>query len=229
MYDMLQAIIFDFDGVIVDSEPLHFQATQSVFAPLGGKIDYTMYLQECIGQPDLENFKRLCNKFQLSTSDEYVQDLVRAKINHYRSLLPDQARPCQGAINLIKQAAQHYPLAICSGSYKNEINQLLGLLDSENLSEYFKHLVTIEDVQAGKPDPAGYRLAATSLNVLPQFCLAIEDSPAGIVAAKAAGMSVLAVTTSYSREKLSLADHCIDSLEGITLADLNQMTANRYS
>ncbi len=223
---MLQAIIFDFDGVIVDSEPLHFQATQSVFAPLGGKIDYPMYLQECIGQPDLENFKRLCNKFQLNTDESYIHNLVRAKIDHYRSLIPTHARPCQGAISLIKQAAQHYPLAICSGSYKNEINHLLSLIDSENLSEYFKHLVTIEDVQAGKPDPTGYRLAANSLNVLPQFCLAIEDSPSGIIAAKAAGMSVLAVTTSYSREKLSLADHCIDSLEGITLADLNRITAS---
>lgn len=223
---MLQAIIFDFDGVIVDSEPLHFQATQSVFAPLGGEIDYPMYLQECIGQPDLENFKRLCNKFQLNTDEKYIQNLVRVKIDHYRRLLPTQARPCQGAVSLIKQAAQHYPLAICSGSYKNEINQLLGLLDSENLSDYFKHLITIEDVQAGKPDPTGYRLAANSLNVLPQYCLAIEDSPSGIIAAKAAGMSVLAVTTSYAREKLSLADHCIDSLEGITLADLNRITAS---
>jgi beta-phosphoglucomutase len=223
---MLQAIIFDFDGVIVDSEPLHFQATQSVFAPLGGQIDFPMYLQECIGQPDLENFRRLCNKFQLKTDEDYIQNLVRSKIEHYRQLLPTQARPCEGAISLIKQAAQHYPLAICSGSFKNEINQLLSLLDSDNLSDYFKKLITIEDVSAGKPDPTGYRLAATSLNVLPQFCLAIEDSPSGIIAAKAAGMTVLAVTTSYSQEKLSLADHCVDSLSGITLADLNRITAS---
>jgi len=220
---MLQAIIFDFDGVIVDSEPLHCQATQRVFSPLGGIVDSSMYLHECTGQPDLENFRRLCSKFQLNTDEEYVKSLVQAKTNYYREILKTQAQPCAGAISLIKNAAQHYPLAICSGSYKNEIKQLLALIDSEDLTPYFKEVVTIEDVAVGKPDPSGYRLAATHLNALPQYCLAIEDSPAGIIAAKAAGMTVLAVTTSHPREKLSLADHCIDNLNQVTLADLNQI------
>ncbi len=220
---MLQAIIFDFDGVIVDSEPLHFKATQSVLSPLGVSIDSRTYLHECTGNPDLENFRRICAKFQLSLEESYIHSLVQAKTGHYRELLKTQVQACPGVIPLIKNAAHHYPLAICSGSYKNEISQLLTLIDSEDLTQYFKHLVTIEDVSAGKPDPAGYRLAANHLNALPEFCLAIEDSPAGIIAAKAAGMTVLAVTTSHPPEKLSLADHCIDSLADITLADLNQI------
>lgn len=220
---MLQAIIFDFDGVIVDSEPLHFQATQSVFAPLGVSLDFQTYLQECVGQPDLKNFQRLCAKHQIDLDDQEVQRLLQSKILNYRQLLPDQIKPCAGAIALIKDAALHFPLAICSGSYKNEIQQLLTTLDSEDLTRYFKHLISIEDVAAGKPDPSGYRLAASQLNALPEFCLAIEDSPAGIIAAKTAGMSVLAVTTTHPREKLSLADHCVSSLANITLKDLTEI------
>lgn len=217
---MLQAIIFDFDGIIVDSEPLHFQATQRVFSPLGAALDFQLYLQECVGQPDLENFRRLCSKFQIETNGDHLQTLIRAKINHYRQLLKTEAKACAGAISLIKNAAQHFPLAICSGSFRNEIQELLSLLDNEHLAPYFKQLTTIEDVPAGKPDPAGYRLTAERLNVLPEFCLAIEDSPAGIIAAKAAGMRVLAVTTTHPREKLSLADQCVASLADIDLSHL---------
>jgi beta-phosphoglucomutase len=220
---MLQAIIFDFDGIIVDSEPLHFQATQSVFAPLGVSIDSQTYLHECTGNPDVENFRRICAKSQLTTDEDEIRSLVQAKTNQYRQLLRTQARACPGVIALIKNAAQHYPLAICSGSYKAEIIELLSFIDNEDLTPYFKQIVTIEDVPVGKPDPTGYRLAASQLGALPQFCLAIEDSPPGIIAAKTAGMSVLAVTTSHPREKLSLADHCTDSLDKVCLTDLNQI------
>lgn len=216
---MLQAIIFDFDGVIVDSEPLHFKATQSVLAPLGISLDFPTYLQECVGQPDLGNFQRLCVKHQLNTGEEYVKSLVAEKINYFREFLP-AISACPGVVSLIKNAAAQFPLAVCSGSFKNEILQILRSLQGEDLTPYFRHIITIEDVHAGKPDPAGYRLAAKQLNVLPEFCLAIEDSPAGVIAAKSAGMSVLAVTTAHPREKLSLADQCVDSLAKIDLPDL---------
>lgn len=216
---MLQAIIFDFDGVIVDSEPLHFRAAQSVLDGLGIPLDYQTYLQECVGQPDLINLQKLCVKHQRSVDEQQVQSLVDAKIRHFRDLL-SHARACEGAIQLIKNASQQYPLAICSGSFKNEINHLLTSLDGENLTDYFKHLVSIEDVPAGKPDPAGYRLTASRLQVLPEHCIAIEDSPAGIIAAKTAGMAVLAVTTTHPQEKLSLADHCVSSLAKVSLNDL---------
>ncbi|MBS0350196.1 MAG: HAD family phosphatase [Proteobacteria bacterium] len=216
---MLQAIIFDFDGVIVDSEPLHFQATQNVLSSLGIHIDYPSYVQECAGQPDFNNFQRICVKHQLNPVELYTQKLLDEKINQYRTLLKT-AQPCVGALSLIKNAAAHYPLGICSGSFKNEINQLLSILDKEDLSRYFKHIVTIEDVPSGKPDPAGYRMIAQKLEVLPEYCLAIEDSPAGIIAAKTAGMSVLAVTHTHPKEKLTLADYCVSNLADIQVNDL---------
>lgn len=221
---MLQAIIFDFDGVIVDSEPLHFRSTRAVLAQLGVSIDFSTYASECMGQPDLHNFQRLCAKYQIKIDNERAEELIKAKINEYRQLIKDRVPACPGAISLIKSAASHFPLAICSGSYKREIQQLLPVLDSqEDLTPYFKYLISIEDVPIGKPDPAGYRLAAKQLNTLPEFCLAIEDSPAGIIAAKTAGMTVLAVTTTHPREKLTLADHCVDSLADINLTDLTQL------
>jgi beta-phosphoglucomutase len=219
---MLQAIIFDFDGVIVDSEPLHFKATQNVLSSLGIHIDYPSYIQDCAGQPDLNNFQRLCLKHQLNPVEQYTQKLLDAKINQYRQLL-ESAKPCPGALSLIKNAATRYPLGICSGSFRKEILHLLSILDDEDLSRYFKNIVTIEDVPSGKPDPAGYRLIAQQLNVLPEYCLAIEDSPAGIIAAKTAGMNVLAVTHTHPQEKLTLADHCVPSLADININDLTNM------
>jgi len=222
---MLQAIIFDFDGVIVDSEPLHFQATQSVLAPLGIAVDFQIYQQECIGQPDVSNFQRLCAKHQLNTTEHSIKELLAAKTQAYRQLLKSHKRACAGVVDLIKNASQHYPLAICSGSFKNEIRELLTCLDVEDLTPYFKEVIAIEDVPTGKPDPAGYRLAARRLEILPEFCLAIEDSPAGIIAAKTAGMTVLAVTTTHPREKLSLADYCTDSLSNVSPSDLPLLKA----
>ncbi len=222
--NMLQAIIFDFDGIIADSEPLHFLATQKIFSPMGINIDYPTYQTECIGQPDSSNLQRLCAKYQIKLDDQLLASLINNKRHHFRESFINQISACHGAIPLIKNAAQHFPLAICSGSYKNDINQLLSVLDQEeDLRPYFKHLISIEDVLVGKPDPTGYRLAASQLNALPEFCLAIEDSPAGIIAAKAAGMTVLAVTTTHTQEKLSLADHCVSSLAEINLTDLTQL------
>lgn len=218
---MLQAIIFDFDGVIVDSEPLHFKATRSAFADLGVHLDSLTYQEECIGRPDAENYRRLSKKFQWPLSDHQMSSFLQAKSDHYHRLnLQESQQVYPGVAALIKAAAQEYPLAICSGSFKAEIRRLLSQVCSEDLAPYFKEIVGIEDVPAGKPDPAGYRLAAERLGALPEFCLAIEDSPAGIIAAKTAGMKVLAVISTHPEEKLTLADYCVKSLENLTPADL---------
>ncbi len=221
---MLQAIIFDFDGTIVDSEPLHFLATQKTLVPFGVHLDFSTHLQECVGYPDVENYRRINTKYQLNLENEQLQELLHSKLAHFQ-LLIDQSKPCKGAIPLIKSAYEHYPLAICTGSRRAEVEKILPFLEN-NIHQYFRKIITIDDVLVGKPDPAGYRLTAQELGVLPEFCLAIEDSPAGIIAAKAAGMAVLAVATSYPKEKLSLADQCVSSLTDITLTDLVQMSVH---
>ncbi len=217
---MFQAIIFDFDGTIVDSEPLHFQAVQSIFTSLGVFLEADLHQQECIGYPDFDNFKRLSAKFQLHLDDSALQQLVDKKIDFFHQLAKDSARPCKGVIPLIKKVAQQFPLAICTSSHKTDVDNILPQLDEEDISRYFKHIITLDDVVIGKPDPACYRLAAQQLNILPQYCLAIEDSPAGIIAAKTAGMTVLAVTTTHPQEKLTLADYCTNSLEDLNLNEI---------
>lgn len=217
---MLQAIIFDFDGVIVDSEPLHFKATRKAFAELGVHLDLLTYQEECIGRPDADNYKRLSKKFQWPLDDGQMPSFLQAKSDHYRHLSLQESQIYPGVTSLIKAAARQYPLAICSGSFKAEIQRLLSQIADEDLTPYFKEIIGIEDVPVGKPDPTGYRLAAERLGALPEFCLAIEDSPAGIIAAKAAGMKVLAVISTHPEEKLTLADYCVKSLENLTPADL---------
>lgn len=222
---MFKAIIFDFDGTIVDSEPLHFDITRHIFSDFGVNLEAGIHQQDCIGYPDLDNFRRISNKFQLGLDEIELQSLVDKKLQLFRAAAKNQARTYQGVIPLIKSAVHHYPLAICTGSRKADVDNMLPHLDSEDISRYFKHIITFDDVINSKPDPACYRLAANKLNVLPQDCLAIEDSPAGIISAKAAGMTVLAVTHTHSKEKLTLADYCIDSLAGFTLEKILNLNA----
>ena len=121
---MLQAIIFDFDGTIVDSEPLHFLALQKTLAPFGVDLDFSSHLQECKRYPDAENFRRLNSKFQLNLESEHIQQLLTAKFAHFHELVAD-SKPCKGVIQLIKSAYEHYPLAICTGSRRQEVEKIL--------------------------------------------------------------------------------------------------------
>ncbi len=220
---MLQAIIFDFDGTIAHSEPVHYQATKFTVASLGIHFDYKTHLQEYVGYPCKEVLRRLCAKHQIELKPEQLEELLLIKIKSYQELASTYLQPCEGAVSLIKNLAPHYPLAICTSSQRSAVKTSLLHLDAGSLQQYFQNIITIEDVPAGKPDPTGYRMAANSLNTLPQHCLAIEDSPVGIIAAKAAGMSVIAVTTSYPPEKLSLADRCVNSLAEINLNDIERL------
>src|ERR1700722_9197559 len=107
---MLQAIIFDFDGTIVDSEPVHFQATQKTLAPFGVILDLQTHLQECVGYRDLDNFRRLSARHSLELDLDGVQKMINIKLEHYQRLIKQHARACAGAIPLIKAAAEQYPL-----------------------------------------------------------------------------------------------------------------------
>lgn len=217
---MFKAIIFDFDGTIVDSELLHFEIIRHLFSPFGISLEAD-HQQECIGYPDLDTFRRVANKFQLGFDEMELKKLVAKKIQLFQNTAKNQARIYRGVEAFIKSMAQNYPLAICTGSSRAAVDNVLPYLGSEDISPYFKHIVTNDDVVYGKPDPSGYRLTAQKLNILPQFCLAIEDSPAGIMAAKTAGMTVLAITNTHSKEKLSLADYCVDSLENLSLEKIH--------
>ena len=210
---MISGILFDFDGIIVDSERLHWAAFNQV---LSKPISWDDYVETLIGFDDRDAFNFL---FPNIGKNE-LEELITKKAAAFQELLEsDGAAALPGAVELIRSLSGNIPLAICSGALREDILPILGKLGIENA---FDTIVTADDTHISKPDPAPYRLAAKRLGV--SDGLAIEDTPVGIASAKGAGLKVLAVTNSYAREFLTEADRIVDSLEGITLKELLKQT-----
>ncbi len=211
---MISAVLFDFDGVIVDSERLHFKAFSTVLEPLGKSFTWPDYIETFIGFDDRDAFRTASPGIK----DAELEEMIAKKAAAFQDLLAsDGAAALPGAVELINALSGTVPLAICSGALLEDILPLLGKLGIETA---FDAMVTAEDTHISKPDPAPYRLAAERLRV--SDGLAIEDTPAGIVSANGAGLKVLAVTNSYEKEFLAEADWIVDSLEGMTLETLNK-------
>ncbi len=212
---MISAVIFDFDGIIVDSERLHWAAFNKVLEPLGRKISWAEYIKTFIGFDDRDTFRHAFPNF----GKNELAGLIEKKAAAFQELLEsDGAAALPGAVDLIKHLSGNIPLAICSGALRADILPILGSLGIENA---FDTIVTADDTHISKPDPAPYKLAAKKLGVTSG--LAIEDTQAGIASAKGAGLKVLAVTNSYPAEALTQADAVVASLEGLTLEKLNKM------
>lgn len=212
---MISAVIFDFDGIIVDSERLHWTAFNRVLSPRGRTISWDEYVQIFIGFDDRDTFRHALPEIGKTE----LTGLISQKAAAFQELLEsDGAAALPGAVDLIKHLSGNIPLAICSGALREDILPVLKQLGVENA---FDTLVTANDTHISKPDPAPYRLAMQKLGV--NGGLAIEDTPAGIASAKGAGLKVLSVTNSYAPEFLTQADAVVASLEGLTLEKLNRL------
>jgi HAD superfamily hydrolase (TIGR01509 family) len=209
----LKAIVFDFDGVLADSEPLHFQAFHTVFAEQGVALTEKDYADRYVGLSDAECVRKVMLANGKSATGPEVDEWVGRKTQFMQHLLRSAHVIVPGIPEFLNEAANHYRLAIASGARKEEVYLVLrraGLLD------VFEQIVTSEDVERGKPDPDVYLLALTLLNdagrLMGSECLAVEDTPHGIHAAHAAGMRCLAVSTTVRAEVLFQADAVTASL-----------------
>ena len=219
---MLNAVVFDFDGIIVDSEPMHYRAFQAVLEPLGKGFSWEEYCETFIGFDDRDAFREA---FRLNGKKICANDLKRMiaqKAEIFQQLVHDgEAQPLPGAIELIQSLPPRLPVALCSGALRQDI---LPIIESLGIANAFDVIVTAEDTQKSKPDPAPYQLACEKLGIAePATAVAIEDTPAGILSAKGAGLKVLAVTNTYDREFLLEADAVTDSLERIARPDLENL------
>ena len=224
----MEAVIFDFDGVIVDSEPLHFEGFARVLRRRGIELTWDAYRERYLGYDDPACFLGVCADHGVAVDEGVVAAMIAAKTAAVREVLASSVQALPGAVKLIVALRDAgVPLAICSGALRPEIEiaaRRAGVLDR------FLTVVAAGDVAHGKPDPAGYALAldrlraATGRPLRASRSLAIEDSPAGIDAARGAGLRVLAVTTSYAAAALTAADRIVASLAGITPARLADLT-----
>jgi HAD superfamily hydrolase (TIGR01509 family) len=220
----MDAIIFDFDGVLVDSEPIHLLGFREVLRRQGIFIQEEDYYREYVGMDDEDCFRAAARRHGREVSPEQVQKWTADKTRIVQAAMRTKLTAMPGAADLVRQAtAEALPIAICSGALRAELElaaRTVGLRDA------FPVIVSAEDVSAGKPDPEGYRLARAHLTrhvgreLLPERCWVIEDTPAGIAAGKAVGMRVLAVATTNPPAALRQADHIIFSLADITLEEL---------
>jgi HAD superfamily hydrolase (TIGR01509 family) len=212
---MLNAVIFDFDGVIVDSEPLHYQALQAVLNPLGKGFSWEEYCRTCIGFNDRDIFKNTFESEKGFASPGLLQQLISEKTRTFQRYVNErEIKALPGAIELINSFPGSFPIALCSGGIKRDILPLIAML---GIQSTFHTIVTAEDTVKSKPDPAPYLLAARNLGLMdPSTAVAVEDTLAGITSAKGAGLRVLAVTNSFDRKHLLEADAVTDSLERIS-------------
>lgn len=214
------AVIFDFDGVIVDTEPLHYKAFQRILEPLGLGFSWEQYIETYMGFDDRDAFREAFQANDRNLSQAELNKLVSEKAGVFQDVIQDGVTAYPGAVELItKLHDSGTPIAICSGALLTDIVPILELL---NVSACFDLIVTADDVQKSKPDPESYQLAYNRLCALHvDKCLTldctivIEDTPAGILSANSAGLKVIAVTNSYPKESLVTADHIVDSLESL--------------
>ena len=209
----MQGVVFDFDGVIADTERLHLAAYQQVFARRGWHLDETSYFERYLGVSDAILIRMFARDRGLSLSEHDERTFMQEKMHAYLEVLREGNCLYPGAVECIRDAARQYPLAIASGSLRAEI---LHILDGNGLTDAFQAIVSAENVTRSKPAPDPYLAAARSLDLAADACLAIEDSSRGVESARAAGMRTIGVTTSSTAEQLAAADLVLARIAEIT-------------
>ena len=221
---MLRAIIFDFDGVIADSEPIHLAVFQRVLGAHGYVLTREEYYADYLGYDDKGCFEAFLTAHGRPISQAVIDDLVKQKAAAYFDYIRERPVIFPGVQALIHEAATRHPLAICSGALRHEIEFIL---EQSGIRKAFVHITSAEDVTRGKPNPEGFLHALAALNqqgtrpaMTPDECLVIEDSLPGIRGAHAAGMKVLAVANTHRLEELQEADTVTRSLADVKLHEL---------
>jgi beta-phosphoglucomutase len=203
-------VIFDFDGVLVNSEPLHYLAFHEVLAGEEIELTETEYYNEMIGFDDRGAFNHIFKLHGRALDPKTFLRVMTLKSEKMRELIEgrrDLALP--GAEEFVRGLWRNYPLAVCSGALREEIELML---EAAALRDCFSVIVAAEDVTVGKPDPQGYLLTAKLLNEKakrtskPADFLIVEDAPTVIKSVKKVGFPTLGVATTYSIEKLKPDD-----------------------
>jgi HAD superfamily hydrolase (TIGR01509 family) len=222
---VLRAVLFDFNGVLVDDEPLHLELFQRVLAEEGLALAEADYYARYLGFDDRGCFAAVLTAAGEPAAPPRLARLIARKASYYREEIHRRGYPFfAGALELVAAAAARgWMLGVVSGALRDEVE---GALRQAALRDRFKVLVTAEDVTAGKPDPESYRLALAALNsqpplparlIHPHETIAVEDSPAGLESAAGAGLLTLGVAHTYPPSRLAAATAVVESVAGVTV------------
>jgi beta-phosphoglucomutase len=218
---MIRAVIYDFNGVLVDDEHVHFDLFREVLGQEGVELTERDYHDVYLGYDDRGCLERALTDAGQLAPRERVDDLIARKAERYAEVAETGLRIFPNAVENVKLMASRWPLAICSGALRPEIEFVLRRMNVRDLVDV---IISAEDAERCKPDPDGYLLALDGLrstrgeDLEAGHCLVVEDSRAGIQSAKAAGMWVIGISHTYSADDLRQAgsDAVIDGLGTLT-------------
>jgi HAD superfamily hydrolase (TIGR01509 family) len=200
---VIEAVLFDFNGVLVDDEPQHCSALQRVLADEGITLTHDEYYAHYLGLDDRTGFMEAYRRAQRTLTTELLKYLVDKKSSVYLDLVTTSLRMVAGAPEFVRDARGRFRLAIVSGALRREIDVVLSRTD---LADGFETIIAANDVPRSKPDPAAYLAAHDALNkrrpIAVERCVVIEDSLHGLEAARAAGMPCVMLTTSHPARQL---------------------------
>lgn len=194
------------DGVILDSEPLHIGAFQATLKQYGHNLTDLDYKNHFAGKTDEAGFESYFNFVNENIDFPVIMD---EKARMYLAMASDQLVAYPGVVALIKRLSRKIPLALVTGSLREEANVAMRAFNIDNC---FASTITAEDIMHSKPSPEGYLKAARSLGVMPADCVIIEDAPSGVKAAKNAKITCIAVTNTHSAMELAEANIVVEDL-----------------
>jgi len=225
----IRAIAFDLDGTLSDTEPLHFVAFAEVMRPFGIEIPREEYFSRLIGLNDHDCFATLLHEHD--ADEARIADLIERKAIIYGAIIANRDVLYPGAGAFVRQCAERFPLILVTGTLHAEAETIL---QRANLRSLFVDIIAAEDTARGKPEPDGFLTALGRLgfilrprpSIVAAECLAIEDTAAGVEAARRAGMRVLALRQTASEGDLRDADLIRATIGEIDLDDILRRLAN---
>lgn len=215
---MIKAVIFDFDGIIVDSEPLHLRAFQRTVETLGLKLSPTDYYSRYLACDDKTFFRKFLEDNGQQGTERDVARLIEEKGVCFEEMIGEDIRIFPGVLEFLETIQGRFHTAIGSGALTGEINLILG---RRGLSEFFDFVIGADDTQNPKPSPEVYLKCLEQLRrdydgtITAGQCVVFEDSPHGVLAAKRAGMRCVGISNSCSGDELGLADWVTESFSEI--------------
>jgi beta-phosphoglucomutase len=200
----IRAVIFDFNGVLVDDEHVHFELFQEVLAAENIALSEVVYHDRYLGFDDRGCFSAALIDSGRAAPTDLVDTLIARKAARYAEVAETSLRFFPSAAETVRALAEVYPVAICSGALRAEIEYALNRM---NVRDCVVSITSAEDTERCKPDPEGYLIALDRLrskipDLSASMCLVIEDSLAGVEAARSAGMVAVGVTNTYAAEEL---------------------------